>query len=201
VCPGPFGVLFIPRRPTAIFYDSARAQTGQVGSEPDEYNYFYGPKGIYRAGGAQDGTPFFATERTYQEIVDHEALVILRYLLRGEMYPLMFHQANLFLYDGEHTLLTHLMDSVAREWAKWSVLPVISVEQSQLGRMLSDRKAYWTAGVEATLYPGSRIEVQSREPASVPLTGTKKEPCESYGPFSISQIAAGPESVTVVSLQ
>ena len=37
------------------------------------------------------------------------------HLLAGDMTPWMFHQANLYAYDGSRTLLTDLLGKVLRE--------------------------------------------------------------------------------------
>ncbi|MFN7923778.1 MAG: hypothetical protein U0Q16_26995 [Bryobacteraceae bacterium] len=183
-------ILFIPRRPTAIFYDSARGQKGEFGSEPDEYNYFYGPAGLFRLA---DGSPFFSTEQTYDQVLDREADLIVGYLLRGEMYPLMFHQLNLFRFQGGTTLAVDLLDRVLTRWQKLSTIPVESVEMSKLGLMLEQRQAFWTSGVSAAKLPGKGIELRATQPVTLWVTGSCSDRCETVGPFKVSRItlAAG----------
>ena len=63
-------ILLIPRRPTSIFYNVESPDAGDAGSLPDEYNFFYGPQGIFKLAG---GAPYFAAKQRYAQILDHEA--------------------------------------------------------------------------------------------------------------------------------
>lgn len=174
------GVLYIARRPTALFYNAADAEPRRPGSEPDEYNFLFGPNGQFRRG---DGTPFYEAEQSYSEIVLRDRDLTLAYMLRGEMYPLMFHQANLWRYQGSRTLMTDLLEAVLEKYASLSRLPVVSVSQSRIGQLLEERLGYWKSGVTATLTPGSHVTVTAQQPAVVPLTGVCQMRCEAYGPY------------------
>jgi hypothetical protein len=132
-------VFLIPRRPTAIFYYAADSESGRPGSEPDEYNFLFGPAGMFRKA---DGSPFYDVDQKYADIIDRESDLTLQYLLRGEVYPLMFHQANLWRYREDRTLLTDLLGSVLTKFEAMSRLPVMSVEQTRLGQLLTERMGY-----------------------------------------------------------
>ena len=177
-------VRMIPRRPTAIFYNASDALPDHPGSEPDEYNFLFGPNGKFRRA---DGSPFFSQTQTYEQLIDHDGDLAVGYLLRGEMYPLMFHQANLWRYRESRTLLTDFMEDVLTKFEALSVLPVASPSQTAIGHLLSERHQYWRAGVTATLYPGSHVTVTTRGDAVVPLTGACVEgTCNTYGPYQFS---------------
>ena len=179
-------IFLIPRRPTAIFYNASDGQVGGPGSEPDEYNFLFGPRGQFRR---PDGGPFYPTVQKYSDIIDHETELTLQYLLSGEMYPLMFHQANMSRYKDDRTLITDLLDKVLTRFESMSRLPVLSVEQTRLGQLLVERLGYSKAEVTATLWPGERVTISAQKGAVVPITGVCEERCETYGPFRMTSIA------------
>ena len=179
-------IYLIPRRPTAIFYNVADGEAGRPGSEPDEYNFLFGPRGQFRQA---NGQPFYSIGQKYDEVVERESELTLKYLLRGEMYPLMFHQANLWRYRGDHTLLTDLLEKVLAKFEAASLLPVLSVSQSQLGQLLEERAAYWRAGVRATVWRDGRVTISAKQAVVVPITGACEAGCEKYGPFRVASVA------------
>ena len=173
-------ILEIPRYPTAIFYNTDTDLSGVAGSETDEYNYFYGPNGIFRIGGP-GGPPFFTTNQTYAQIVDSQSSIILGYMLRYEMYPLMFHQSNLYHYDGTNSLFQDVMNAVFSKLKAVSSLPVVSKRESDLGQLLWNRMGYLNASVQATITPGQSISISGSGAATIPLTGVCSDACASYG--------------------
>ena len=178
-------ILLIPRRPTNIFYNVHTPELGVAGSATDEYNYFYGPNGISRVGGP-GGPPFFSTDQTYQQIIDREAELIVRNMLRGEVYPLMFHQANLVAYDGQNSLFTDLGNAVLAKLRSFSPLPVTSLDQSSIADITLDRMAFNSSGVTGTLNPGVSMILKSSKSAKVPVTGLCRGACDSNGGQPIS---------------
>lgn len=190
-------ILFIPRRPTHIYYNTSSGRTGVAGSLPDEFNWFYGPNGIFRLPG---GEPFFATNQTYAQIIERESDALLTYMLRYEMYPSMYHQANFWRYESGKTLFTDVLDATLRKFTRLSNLPVISLSQNDIGRLMADRMTYNTAGVRAILTPGVNITFSATRTASVPVTGICKAGCETYGPQRLSTIAVPAGQATVVAL-
>jgi len=195
-------IFEIPRRPTSIFYNTVTSAVGVAGSEPDEYNYFYGPTGIFRIGGP-GGPPFFTTNQTWDQIRDRESDTLLGYMLRGEQYPLMYHQGNLAAYDGVNSLFTDVVGSALNKFAAISQLPVISMKESNLGTLLQSRMAYNTSQVHATLTPGVSIEIDTVGAASIPVTGLCADGCQTYGPDQQSLIpmpAGSSRTFVLVSL-
>ncbi len=163
-------VVMIPRRATNIFYNTSTPVAGAVGSETDEYNFLFGPNGIFRIGGP-GGAPFFTTTQTYNQIIERESDAIITYMLRNEMYPLMFHQANFWRYNGVNSLFTDLMDAVARKWSAISKLQVGSLKQATLGSRLKERLDLTAAGVKGVYTPGVGVTLTATRTAVIPTTG------------------------------
>ncbi|HEX4932165.1 MAG TPA: hypothetical protein VFV33_03245, partial [Gemmatimonadaceae bacterium] len=69
-------LLMIPRRPVNLYYNV---------TTPTEWTNEYNQ--IYRS--------YWGRDLTYAELLDKESDVLLQYMLRGEIDPWMFHQANL----------------------------------------------------------------------------------------------------------
>lgn len=163
-------VIMVPRRATNIFYNTATPNAGAIGSETDEYNFMFGPNGLFRVGGP-GGAPFFNTNQTYAQIIDREADAIVLYMMRGELYPLMFHQANFNRYNGVNSLFTDLMDAVMRKWTATSKLPVSTLKQSTLGNRLKELLDLTTANVKGVFIPGVGVTITSSKSVNVPVTG------------------------------
>ena len=180
-------ILYIPRRATNIFYNTESAYEGDIGSLTDEYNYFYGPAGLLRIGGA-GGAPFFTSNQTYAQIIDSESNALLNYMMRGEWYPTMYHQSNLVRYDGNHSLYSDLMDAALTKFSKMSNLPVSSLPQTTIGQMMEDRMAFNSAGVTAVYAPGQGILLSAKSSAKVPITGICAAGCNAYGGQNISMV-------------
>ncbi|MBI4876678.1 MAG: hypothetical protein HY822_18740 [Acidobacteria bacterium] len=182
-------ILLVPRRATNVYYNVGTANLGALGSEPDEYNFFYGPRGIW---------PFFKANQTYQQIIDRESDALVTYMLRYEVYPSMFHQSNFWRYNGPRSLFSDLMDAAMNKFAAICTLPVSSLTQSAIGAVLERRMAYNAARVTGTLTPGSSIILSAAGAATVPVTGICKTGCESYGGQSISYIPVSAGGTVVV---
>jgi hypothetical protein len=182
-------ILLIPRRPTNIFYNVSTAFSA-AGSEPDEYNYFYGPGGLF---------PAFGTTQTYSQIIDRESDTLLRNMLGFEAYPIMFHQANLNRYDGTRSVLADLATATFGKFTAISTLPVVNFQQTEIGRLLEARMAYNASGVRGILTPGVSITLTAVNAASVPITGVCARACESYGGQNISYVSVGAGSTVTVN--
>jgi len=192
-------ILAVPRRPTNIFYNVTTSFSGMTGSQTDEYNYFYGPLGISRVGGP-GGPPFFTANQTYAQIIDREADFIMKNMLRGEVYPVMFHQANLSRYDGLNSLFTDLANATLTKFRSLSSLPVNSLPLSSIGAVVEDRMSFNASGVSATLSPGLLLTIRVSQTAKIPVTGICRQGCENYGGQSISYVVANPVLPTIVLL-
>ena len=179
-------ILYIPRRATNIFYNTSTANSGLDGSLVDEYNLFYGPNGLLRITGTNQ--PFFTVLQTYSDVINRESDQLVQYMLRGELYPTMYHQSNLINYGGGKSLLTDTLEAAFTKFQKISGLPVLSFNQSDLGKKLEDRMAFFSGNTKATYKPGIGITITSTGAASAPITGICSSACENYGGTNISKI-------------
>jgi hypothetical protein len=193
-------ILYIPRRATSIFSNTKSPETETVGSLTDEFNYFYGPDGFLRVGGP-GGEPFFSANQTYEQIIDSESNTLLTYMLRGEWYPLMFHQSNLISYYGQKSLLSDLMDATLSKFARMSNLPVSSLAMSTIGQMMEDRMAFNAAGVQALYVPFQGINLTAKAAAKVPVTGVCAPGCATYGGLYASAVPVTPGAKVLIPLQ
>ncbi|MDP9440300.1 MAG: hypothetical protein M3P49_16440 [Actinomycetota bacterium] len=91
-------ILIIPRYPNNLGFDV---------STPEEWTRQYNDR--YRDTWRQN--------LSYEEVLDKESDVLLSYLLKGDIDPWMFHQANLRAYDGERTLLGDLLDRTLQQFS------------------------------------------------------------------------------------
>jgi hypothetical protein len=126
---------------------------------------------------------------TVDEILDRESTTMVAHLLAGDIYPLMFHQANLRAYDGTHTLMTDLIDRTITKYGALRVLPIVSLQLDEMGARLQDRAARDTAGVTGTIRPGRSITVGAAQAVRVPVTGAVGAGAESYGSVTISRVS------------
>jgi len=191
-------ILMIPRRATNIFYNTDRSGLGADGSEPDEYNWFYAPGGL---------RPTFPGPLTYAQVVDNESNLMLQNLLKYEAYGVMFHQSNLWFYDGTNCLLTDVMNSLLTKFRALisTSLPVASLSEAQIGVLVKDRMAYNASGLDATLTPGLNISVKVTAAATVPVTGVasctgRGANCTAYGGQNTFKVSATPTAPVVVTL-
>ncbi|MCC6588324.1 MAG: hypothetical protein IT168_16650 [Bryobacterales bacterium] len=170
-------IVLIPRRATGIFYNTSRPEVGVAGSETDEYNHLFGPLGILKV----NGLPFFGADQTYDDIVNSESNVLMGYMLKGEMYPLMFHQGNLYQYREGGSLLTDVADAALRKFTSRMTFPVESWPQSTIGRVLEQRLHMQDAGLKAVWKPGEGVQLTASRDVTVWMTGVCGDPCERYG--------------------
>lgn len=191
------GILLIPRRPTNIFYNVITGETNAQGSLTDEYNHFFGPAGLFKDG---SGKPFFEKTQSYKEILNRESDNLVAYMLRAEIYPQMYHQSNLVLYDGRNSIFSDVHDAALNKFAAISDLPVISLSQADLGREIEAKMAVVGAKVSGVLTPGKGVTLTASRAANVPVTGLCfGSSCESYGSQCTSRIAVQAGSPTNVN--
>jgi hypothetical protein len=173
-------ILIIPRRPTNLFYN-LRTPAEWV----SEYNCFYGPQGTCAGGQFR----YWPRDLTYDEILDKESDFWLQYLLKWDIDPLMFHQANTGTYDGTRTLLGDLIDRTLAKYTAVYNLPIRGLAQHDIGLRMADRMAYNVSGVTATLTPCTNIRLTAVRPAVIPVTGiVSGKSVETYGGQPISYI-------------
>lgn len=170
-------ILQIPRRPTNLYYNVTTPEQWV-----DEYNSFYGPGGRW---------PTWDHALSYAELLDKESDVLLQYLLRGELYPWMFHQTNLrrFMLAGiAHSLLTDLIDATVRKYGALLVLPIVSPTMDALGARIEERMRTRSAMVRATIVGGRSLVLSAASSIEVPVTGLRTADAEPYGNQYIARV-------------
>ena len=172
-------ILVIPRYPNNLGYDV---------STPQQWTTQYNDR--FR--------DTWGRNLSYEEILDKEGDVLLSYLLKGDIDPWMFHQANLRAYDGTRTTLTDLLDRTLEKYNALVKVPILSPTMDEIGRKMAERMRYNEAGVKASVVPGKSITITATKDAKVPVTGLRTTGAELYGGQYISYVSldAG-ESVTL----
>src|SRR5450759_3910818 len=135
----------------------------------------------------------------YPALLDRESEVLLGYLLRGDMDPLMFHQPNLKAYDGVHSLLSDLLDATLAKYNRSETLPILSPTLDQVGAKMAARMSNNSAGVTASIVPNQSITLTATQNTTVPVSGltpitpTPSVTTETYGgqPISYVTLQAG----------
>jgi hypothetical protein len=190
--PGDPRVYVVPRHANNLFVAaSTPAQWVSV------FNHFYAPGGILCA-----ITTCFDRPLTYQEILDHEANYLVRYLIRGDFNPWMFHIPNVRAYDGTNSLLTDLLNVTLVKYRALVKAPIRTLSFKQAGQAMQGRGEYNAAGVTASVVACESITLRADGPATVPVNGVAynapNSQVESYGGRTISHVrlAAG-QSVTI----
>ena len=169
------GILSIPRRPTDLYFNV---------SQPSEWVTEYGDRHM--------GT------FSYDQIIAAGSDTLVRYLLRGENDPWMFHQANIRDLGGGQSLFTTLMDATLAKYAACATFPVMSLTMEELAQRVNARMAFNASGVSATIAPGSKLTVRVNNAATIPITGVCTPAVEMYAGQVISGVplAAG-QSITL----
>jgi hypothetical protein len=165
-------IFEVPRYATNIFYNVTTELNNVPGSEPDEYNYFYGPGGI---------SATFQTPQSYNDILERESSFMLRYMLQFSAYPLMFHQSNVDRFIGNRSLYSDLIDRTLQKFRAISTLNVTSLSQMETTTLLKNRMLYNASGASGVLRPGYGVTIQITNPGYVPITGVCGRACETYG--------------------
>ncbi|MEN9574905.1 MAG: hypothetical protein RL514_2760 [Verrucomicrobiota bacterium] len=146
-------ILMIPRHANNLFYN-----VSTPAEWVSEYNTIYGA--------------YWGRDLSYAEILDNQAELLLGFLLKGDISPLMFHQPNLRDYNGAgNTLLGDLLNKVADKYEKLYNFPALSPTMNNLALRLQDRMAYNASGVVATLNADSTLTLTVTKAASIPVTG------------------------------
>jgi hypothetical protein len=166
------GISIVPRHPTNLFYNL---------STPDEwvaeYNWFY--------------RIFWRRDLTYREILDKESDMILANLLRFDIDPLMFHQANLVSYDGSHSLLSDLIEQVLAKYnSLFGDVPICCLSLHEIGEAMAVQAAFARAEVQASLVVGWGLVLTADRDVVVPITGIESgEGAELYASQTLSAVA------------
>ncbi len=177
-------ILIIPAHPTNLYHNVSTPEEWT-----SEYNYYY--------------RDYWRRDLRYADILNYESDIILRYLLKYDIDPLIFYQANLRSYDRVHSVLTDLLDSVIAKYSALYTLPIVSPTMQQIGQKMSARTLLSRAWLGATLEPGKQITLYADKNVQVPLTGISSGAnTEVYGGQSISTLtltAGTPVTVPVAA--
>jgi hypothetical protein len=178
-------ILQIPRHPVNLYFNVTTPQQWLA-----EDNCLY-PVGA------------FGHVDTYDQLLERESSVLLTYMARGDIDPLMFHQPNMTSYSGTHSLLSDLMDRTLAKYNAAFTLPALSLTQDQIGSRMLNRSAYNASGVTGSIVPGlpgegpQSITITAQQAATIPVTGLRTAGAELYGGQYITYVtlAAG-QSIT-----
>lgn len=165
-------IYMIPRYPTNLFYN-----VGTPNDWTSEYNF------LYRS--------YWGRNLTYPEILDKESDVILGYLIRGNINPLMFHQTNTRFYSKTQSLQTDLLDRVFQKYDALFAIPILSLQMDDIGNRMRQKGDFLDSGVTATWNPATKVlSITTVRPTSVPVTGirTGKDGEELYAAQYITRI-------------
>jgi len=177
-------ILMIPRHANNLFFNvSTPAEWA------GEYNHIY--------------HGYWGRDLSYAEILDNQAELLLGFLLKGDVSPLMFHQPNLRDYNGKgNTLLGDLLDAVANKYEKLYNFPALSPTMNNLAVTLQRRAAYNASGVVATRNANNTVTLKVSKAARIPVTGLVNGGIVSYtvkAPTISSETYAG-QRITYVTL-
>ncbi len=136
----------------------------------------------------------------YEDILDAEGDVLLHYLMRGDADPWMYHQANLRAYDGVHSVLGDLMDSVLGRVEQRLRVPVRTPSMEENAARFARRLDVDNAGVRATLFRGRALVIDAARAVSVPVTGVRAADGELYGGDVIALVDVAPGASACVPL-
>ena len=146
-------ILMIPRHANNLFYN-----VSTPAEWVSEYNYIY--------------NGYWGRDLSYAEILDNQADLLLGFLLKGDVSPLMFHQPNLRDYNGQgNTLLGDLLDAVANKYERLYNFPALSPTMNNLAVRLQQRMAYNESGVVATRHADNTLTLTVTKAARIPVTG------------------------------
>lgn len=156
-------ILIIPRRASNLFYPV---------STPSEwvgiYNCFYSiPNGTC----ANRQFVFWDRDLTYSEILDKESDLLLSYLLKWDINPVMFHTAQIRAYNNTNTVLNDLIERTMQKYHAISKLPIRNLSQHEIGILMARRMAYNASGATATITPCKNIVIRTVGAATIPVTG------------------------------
>lgn len=177
-------LLMIPRHANNLFFNVSTPEEWA-----GEYNH------IYRS--------YWGRDLSYAEILDNQSELLLGFLLKGDVSPLMFHQPNLRDYNGQgNTLLGDLLDAVANKYERLYNFPAVSPTMNNLAVLLQRRQAYNESGVVATRNANNTVTLTVTKGARIPVTGLVNGGVVSYtgaAPSITAETYAG-QRITYVTL-
>lgn len=172
-------ILHIPRRPTNLFVHVATPPEWT-----DAYNQFY--------------ASYWGRNLTYAEILDKESQFLLLYMLRGDLDPQMYHQANLRAYEDGRSLLADLHDLAIQKYARYCNLPVLSPDMDVAGARMADTMARNASGLTAKILPGTGITLHSPEAVRFTVSGVCTPDSEIYAGKCITTVSLAAGQTTTL---
>jgi hypothetical protein len=169
-------IYMVPRHPNNLFFNAATPD-GWVA----EYTCIYPQLGY-----------------DYNGVIGNISASFVQNMLVGDIDPEMFHTANLFSYDGTHSLLSDLLDATFTQYNSLMTLPVLSLAEDAIAAKMIARATYNGAGVSGTIIPHSRVMITASQDATVPVSGLSSTGAEIYGGQPISYLSVtGGQTVTM----
>ena len=153
----------------------------------DEYNWYF-----CTCSPSTSPWKVWPTNKTYAEIVDLESDQLLSYLLKGDIDPLMFHQANTGTYDGVNSLLGDLLSATFQKYQTVFSVPVKGLNMRRVGQVMAQRMAYDASGATATIDPCKSITISVTRSADIPVTGAVAGTTEVVGGQAQSTVRVDP---------
>ena len=152
-----------------------------------EFNYFYGPEGIFKDG---NGNPFFNHNLEYPEYLDFEAGVALYHILIASPYPHFFHQANLFEYESGKSLLVDWTNTVLKKYTTYLNLPIITLEFPDMGDLIKERTSFFNAAASGVWFrDGNTVSITAGNAGTVFVTGVELSGEKwNYGTARVSKV-------------
>lgn len=170
----------IPDWPTNIaYFSSTPAQ------QTSFYNSYYGPDGRF---------PYFATNQTYAQIVDHESEVALRHLTSGSMATHTLHIANLKSYSWGRTLTFDWLDALAAKYSRYYTVPLLTPSWGELAEHAVEQQQHVaTKDVVRAVHDraAGTVTLSTPQAGLVRLSGAASPGATTYGTTVTGDITLG----------
>ncbi len=176
-------IKLIPRWPTNIFFNTTNPT-----ENASEFNYLYGPQGIIKK---PDGSPFFATNQSWQQILGFETSITMRHILSMSPYPHYVHQGNLREYQAGRSLTYDYAEDVLKTYSSYFAVPLVSQSWEGITSTLDKRTSFFNAGASGVLNKlDNTVTITSANGGTVFVTGTSfaNTSSFSYGGKTVSEL-------------
>lgn len=182
------GLYLVPRYPNNVFFNAATWE-----DDAAEFACLNPPPSVYAG-------------YTGPQILDYTTDVFVQNMLKGDMNPQMFHQANLIAYDGTHSLISDVYQQTFDKYLALYRLPVLSPTLDEGGRAMEARNAYNLSKATGTIVgvgtANATIRIQTTGSAAVvPVTGLRSTGSENYGGTDISHLTMTGGATVTLPLQ
>ena len=186
-------IKLIPRWPTNVFFNVTDPT-----ENASEFNYLYGPNGIVRDG---NGNSFFATDQTWEQVLEFEADIAMRHILSGSPYPHFVHQGNLREYSPGKSLLYDWTEATLEVFDSYFNIPLISQDWAELTTTLEQRTSFFNANASGVWDRSTNaVSVSSSNGGIVFVTGATIAGASTfnYGNATVSIVNLGAGQTTGV---